>query len=240
MATARFKRVLLKLSGEVLAGERGYGYDPASAAAIAAEIKAVHEQGVQLAIVIGGGNIFRGVAGAAGGMNRSVADMVGMLATVMNSLMFRETLAEQGVCARVLSGVDVPKAAGLFTRERALAVLDQGDILILAGGTGNPYFTTDSAAALRCAETECEALLKATKVDGVYDTDPATNPDAKKIPELTHQEALTRGIRVMDPSAFSLCMDNNIPIIVFKLTEPGNIRRCIEGLPVGSLVKKGE
>ncbi len=240
MASPAYRRILLKLSGEVLAGAKGYGYDPASAADIAAEIKEVRDLGVQVAIVLGGGNIYRGVAGAAAGMNRSAADMVGMLATIMNSLLFRETLAGIGVSTRIMSGLDAPKAAELFIREKAIAYLEQGETLIFAGGTGNPYFTTDSAAALRCAETDCEALLKATKVDGIYERDPVAYPDARKLPEITHQEALSRGIRVMDPSAFSLCMDNAIPIIVFKVTEKGNIRRCIEGYPAGSLVKKGE
>lgn len=234
-----YKRILLKLSGEVLAGEKGYGYDPETAQTIAQEIKEVHELGVQIAIVLGGGNIFRGVAGAAQGFNRSTGDTVGMLATMINALLFKETLEASGMPARVLSATEMNKVSEYYIRERAIRHLEKSRITIMGGGTGNPYFTTDTAAALRAAEVDCDVLMKATKVDGVYESDPIINPDAKKLQSLTPQEALEKNIRVMDAAAFSLCMDNDIPIAVFKLMKKGNLRKCIEGQPVGSVVRKG-
>lgn len=235
-----YKRILLKISGEVLAGKRGYGIDSEIAKQIASEIKNVHDAGVQIAIVIGGGNIFRGVAAATEGLNRVACDTVGMLATVMNSIIFRESLQATGVEARVLSAIEIEKAAEFYIPQRAINHIKNGWVVLIAGGTGNPYFTTDTAAALRCAETQCDVLLKATKVDGIYDSDPVKNPDAIKLDYITHSEAISRNIRVMDATAFSLCMENSIPIIVFKLLESGNLRKLIEGQSVGSIVKKGE
>jgi uridylate kinase len=234
--TPVYKRILLKISGEALAGAAGYGIDPAVAAAIAAEIKEVHASGVQVGVVLGGGNIFRGVAGVAQGVDRTTGDIVGMLATVINSLLFKETLASAGLEARVLSAIKVEKAAEFFIAQRAIEHLESGRVVIMAGGTGNPYFTTDTAAALRCAETKAEVLFKATKVDGIYTDDPAKNPLAVKIPSLTHEEALAKNLRIMDATAFSLCMENNIPIVVFKLSQAGNLRKCVEGRSVGSIV----
>jgi uridylate kinase len=236
---SRYKRILLKMSGEALAGERGFGVDSEIMKQVASEIKIIHKMKVQVAVVIGGGNFFRGGAAEADGMNRADADMVGMLATIMNSLLFKESLEEAGVQTRVFSAIKVEKAAEFYTPKRAINHLNKGRIIIIAGGTGNPYFTTDTAAALRCAEIKCDAMLKATKVDGVYDSDPAKNPNAVKIDSITHYEALNRNIRVMDATAFSMCMENSIPIIVFKLLEPGNLKKCIEGKKVGSIVKMG-
>jgi uridylate kinase len=207
--------------------------------AIASEIKEVCEVGVQVAVVLGGGNIFRGVAGAMKGVDRATGDTVGMLATVINSLLFKESLRRAGAEAQVLSATRMDKVAELLTVERATELFSQGAIVICAGGTGNPFFTTDTAAALRCAELRCGALLKATKVDGIYDSDPVTNPNAVKLHSLTHEEALARNLRIMDAAAFSLCMENQIPIVVFKLTERGNLRKCVEGQSVGSIVRKG-
>ena len=234
-----YKRILLKLSGEALAGKAGYGIDSGIIKQIASEVTDVHKAGVQIAIVIGGGNIFRGVSAAAKDFDRTTADTVGMLATVINSLLFKETLKAFGVEAAVLSAIAMEKAAQFYTPERACKHLEKGRIIIIAAGTGNPYFTTDTAAALRCAEIQCDVLLKATKVDGIYDSDPAKNPHAVKLDCITHKEALEKGLRIMDATAFSLCMENAIPVIVFKL-ESGNLRRCIEGHPVGSMVKKGD
>lgn len=232
----KYKRVLLKLSGEALAGEQGYGIDSSITTRLASEIKEIHDAGVQVAIIIGGGNIFRGVAGAANGMNRVAADSIGMLATLINSLTFKESLLAAGVETRVLSAVKIEDSAEYYIPERAMAHLNHGRVVIIAGGTGNPFFTTDTAAALRCAETQCEVLFKATKVDGIYDKDPAVHSDAVKLDNLNHIDALNKGIKVMDATAFSLCMDNRIPIVVFKLLKDGNLRKCIEGEPVGSTV----
>ncbi len=235
-----YKRILLKLSGEALAGDKGFGIDASVLNWVAGEIKAIHELGTEIGIVLGGGNMFRGVAGAAQGINRTTGDTVGMLATIMNSLMVADVLTRNGMDARVLTAVEMEKVAELFTCRRAEEHFSSGRIVIIAGGTGNPFFTTDTAAALRCAEIGANVLLKATKVDGVYDSDPAHNPDARKIDTISHAEALRRNLRVMDPAAFALCMDNHIPIVVFKLMEPGNLRKCIEGKTVGSTVTKGE
>jgi uridylate kinase len=234
----KYRRVLLKLSGEALAGEAGFGIDPAVCQSIASEIKTVTTAGVQLAVVIGGGNIFRGESTAATGMSRTAADAVGMLATAVNSLLLREYLRAADVPACVLSATLLEKACGLFTADKAKRRLEKGEVVIIAGGTGNPFFTTDTAAALRCAEVGAEAILKATKVDGVYDSDPAKNPQAKRFASLTHEEALRRNLKVMDATAFSFCITQSIPIIVFKLT-PGNIVKVLEGQPVGSMVTKG-
>jgi uridylate kinase len=234
-----YKRILLKLSGEALAGSRGYGIDSAILGQVAAEVKSVHAQGVQVAVVIGGGNIFRGLSGASLGIDRVAGDNAGMLATVINSIMFAEALRHCTIEARVLSAIRIDKAAEYYTPQAAIRYMENGCVTLLAGGTGNPFFTTDTAAALRCAETKCDVFLKATKVDGIYDSDPVKNPRAVKITSLTHQEAIQRNIQVMDTTAFSLCMNSSITIIVFKLLEPGNLAKCIQGLPVGSLVTKG-
>jgi len=231
-----YRRVLLKLSGEALAGTRGFGIDPDVLDQIAAECKEVAGLGVELAIVIGGGNIFRGVAGASAGMDRASADYMGMLATAMNSLAIQDALESMGVQTRVQSAIAMQQIAEPYIRRRAMRHLEKGRIVIFAAGTGNPYFTTDTTAALRAAEIGAEVILKATKVDGVYDADPRKVPNAKKFTQLTHLEALSRRLQVMDATALSLCMDNGLPIIVFDLNQRGNILRAIQGEPVGTLV----
>jgi uridylate kinase len=233
-----YRRILLKLSGEVLAGAKGFGIDTEIVDRIVAEIAEVHAAGVQIGIVIGAGNIFRG--GEAKDLNRSAADTIGMVATVINSLFLKERLEKIGCKSRVMSAMPIPKAAEYFVAESAIAALESGSVVIIAGGTGNPFFTTDTAAALRCAEIQADILFKATKVDGVYDSDPAKNPTAKRFSTITHAEALAKNLRVMDATALSLCMENNIPIMVFKLLERGNLRKCVEGLPIGTIVHKGE
>jgi uridylate kinase len=233
-----FKRVLLKLSGEAFLGEGGGCFDPVIVNQIADEIKEVHEAGVGMGIVIGGGNIYRGASGDH--IGRAEGDAIGMLATAINSLVLGEFLARRGIDVRVLSAIDIPKTAELFTSRRGLRHLAKNRIVIIAGGTGNPFFTTDTAAALRCLELQAEVILKATKVDGIYDSDPVKNPGAKKFGFLTHAEALRKNLKIMDAAAFSLCMEHGVPIIVFKLLERGNLRKCIEGLPIGTIVKKGE
>jgi len=237
-AKIAYRRVLIKLSGEALAGSRGFGIDESVLGDVAAQIAQVCEAGVQTGIVLGGGNIFRGLAAAAAGLDRPTGDMVGMLATVMNSLLLKESLCRAGVKTRVLSAIRIDTAAEFYTVQRARSYLEGGYAVIVAGGTGNPYFTTDTAAALRCAEMKCDVLMKATKVDGIYESDPIKNPAAKKIHSLTHEEALVRNLHIMDATAFSLCRDNNIPIIVFKLSRPGSLLKCIRGKSVGSIVTK--
>lgn len=235
-----YKRILLKISGEALSGERGFGIDNEVIRRIASEIQSAHSAGVEIAMVIGGGNILRGVEAADKGFNRTASDTVGMLATVINSLLFKESLCDAGVEARVLSAIKIEKAAEFYIPQRAINHMNNRRVVIIAGGTGNPYFTTDTAAALRCIETQCDVFLKATKVDGIYDSDPIKNADAVKLSAITHSEALKRNLRIMDATAFSLCMENNVPIIVFKLLEPGNLKKCIEGHQIGSIVNKGE
>ena len=232
-----YKRVLLKISGEALAAKNGFGFDPAKVNQIADEIKEIHDAGVEMGIVMGAGNIFRG--GTAEGIDRAAGDMIGMLATAINSLVLREYLENRGIDSRVLSAIDIPKAAEFFSSRRALHHLEKNRVVIIAGGTGNPYFTTDSAAALRCLEIRAEVLLKATKVDGIYDSDPVKNPAAKRFDSLTHSQALEKNLKIMDATAFSLCMEHAVPIIVFKLLEPGNLQKVIEGIPLGTIVKKG-
>jgi len=232
----KYRRILLKLSGEALAGTRGYGIDPDTLETIARECKAVADLGVQLAIVIGGGNIFRGVAGASGGMDRASADYMGMLATVMNSLAIQDAMEKMGVQTRVQSAIGMQQIAEPYIRRKAMRHLEKGRIVIFAAGTGNPYFTTDTTAALRAAEIGAEIILKATRVDGVYDADPKTTPGAKKFEQLTHLDALSRRLHVMDATALSLCMDNSLPIIVFDLGTSGNILRAVHGEAVGTLV----
>lgn len=237
---ARYGRILLKLSGEALAGSRGYGIDPATLEMVAREIAGVTQLGVQVALVIGGGNIFRGVAGAASGMDRSSADHMGMLATVINALAVQDALESVDVDSRVLSAITMRQIAEPYIRRRALRHLDKGRVVIFAAGTGNPYFTTDTAAALRAAEVGADVIMKATKVDGVYDSDPNTNPDAQRFETLTHYDALARKLKVMDATALSLCMDNDLPIVVFDINAEGNIRRVVEGENVGTTVTSAD
>ena len=237
MAKYRYKRVLLKLSGEALLGDAGYGIDPEVLQSLAAQIKPVAEAGVQIAIVVGGGNIFRGIAASAEGMDRAQADYIGMLATVMNSLALQEALEGQGVFTRVMSAIDMQQIAEPYIRRRAIRHIEKGRVVIFAAGTGNPYFTTDTTAALRALEISAECIMKATKVDGVYDADPVTNPDATKFDELPYIEVLNRGLKVMDTTAISLCMDNDLPILVFNMETTGNIERALMGEPVGTIVR---
>ncbi|MDI6900408.1 MAG: UMP kinase [Anaerosomatales bacterium] len=235
----RYERVLLKLSGEALMGDAGYGIDPKVLEALAEQIKAVSALGVQIAIVVGGGNIFRGLAASARGMDRAQADTIGMLATVMNSLALQDVLESKGVYTRVMSAIEMQAVAEPYIRRRAIRHLEKGRVVIFAAGTGNPYFTTDTTAALRALEIGAECIMKATKVDGVYDDDPVTNPDAVKFDELPYIEVLNRGLRVMDNTAISLCMDNDLPIIVFNLEREGNIERALKGESVGTIVRGG-
>ena len=224
-----YRRVLLKISGEALMGEQNYGIDVNVARSVAEELKAVHELGVQVAVVVGGGNIFRGVSKSAGNMDRSSADYIGMLATVMNAVVLQDALEKIHVDTRVLSAVDIPQLAESFIRRRAVRHLEKGRVVIFAAGTGNPYFTTDSAAALRALEIKADIILKATKVDGVYSADPVIDATAELFNEITYRQVLEKELKVMDASAISLCMDNNLPIIVFNMRESGNIRRVVLG-----------
>lgn len=235
----KYRRVLLKLSGEALEGSGASGLDPAVLEGIAAQIKACCALGVQVGVVIGGGNIFRGLAGAAGGMNRSVADAMGMLATVINCLALQDALQRAGQPASTLSAVELGGMAERFSRRRALRALEAGEVILLGGGTGNPYFTTDTAAALRALEIGAEVMLKATKVDGVYDKDPVLHPDAVRFPRLTYSEVLARQLRVLDLTAVTLCRDNKLPLVVFDMTAEGNILRVVRGEAIGSEVVDG-
>jgi len=228
---SRYKR------GEALAGKLGYGIDPDIIRAIAVEIRGIVDLGVQVAIVIGGGNIFRGVAASSMGMDRASADYMGMLATVMNSLALQDALEKAGVITRVQSAIEMQEIAEPYIRRRAVRHLEKGRVVIFGAGTGNPFFTTDTAASLRAIEIGAEIILKATKVDGVYDADPATNRDAVKYDQLTYLDVLKQGLQVMDSTATSLCMDNNLPILVFDLTTSGNIERVVCGDQIGTLVK---
>jgi uridylate kinase len=231
-----YKRVLLKLSGEALMGDTGFGIDAVVVARIADEVKEVHDLGVEVALVIGGGNIFRGLDSRAQRMDRVAADHMGMLATLINSLAVQDALEQSGVVTRVLSAIEMRAVAEPYIRRRAIRHLEKRRVVILAAGTGNPYFTTDSAAALRAMEVKAEVLLKATRVDGVYTADPRTDPAATKIDRIRYLEVLERGLKVMDTTAISLCMDNALPIVVFNLTERGNIRRVVTGEKIGSIV----
>ncbi|HEU0264839.1 MAG TPA: UMP kinase [Geobacterales bacterium] len=237
MGTTSYQRVLLKLSGEALAGDQGYGISPEILAGIAAQVKEVVDAGVQLALVIGGGNIFRGVAASAKGMDRASADYMGMLATMINSLAMQDALEQIGVDTRVQSAIAMQEVAEPYIRRRAMRHLEKGRVVIFGAGTGNPYFTTDTAASLRAMETGAQVILKGTKVDGVYSADPKKDPSAVRYPHLTYLEVLQRGLQVMDATATSLCMDNNLPIIIFDITTPGNICRVIFGEEIGTLVK---
>jgi uridylate kinase len=231
-----YKRILLKLSGEALMGEQPFGIDPAITTQIAHEISEIQDLGVQTAIVIGGGNLFRGLAASAVGMDRATGDYMGMLATVINALALQDALEHQGVLTRVASAIEMRAVAEPFIRRRAVRHLEKGRVVIFAAGTGNPYFTTDTAASLRAMEMKADVLLKATKVDGIYTADPMTNSDAEKYDRISYLQVLERGLKVMDATAISLCMDNKLPIVVFNLRTAGNMRRVIMGEPVGTTV----
>lgn len=233
---AKYRRILLKLSGESLAGEGSYGIDPAVVSGIADEVRDVHEHGCEISIVVGGGNIFRGLAAAELGMERSTADYMGMLATVLNSLALQDALEKLDVPTRVLSALDIREIAEPYIRRRATRHLEKRRVVIFAAGTGNPYFTTDTAASLRAMEVGAELLLKATRVDGVYTADPEKDPAAKRYSFLTYKQVLNDGLRVMDATAISLCMEHRLPIIVFDGTQPGNILRAVRGEEIGTLV----
>ena len=237
MAKPAFNRILLKLSGEALMGSQNYGIDTKVAEAVAREIKTVHELGIEIAIVVGGGNIFRGVSESAGNMDRAAADYIGMLATVMNAVVLQDALEQVDVYTRVMSAIDIPQLAEPFIRRRAVRHLEKKRVVIFAAGTGNPYFTTDSAAALRALEIEAEVILKGTKVDGIYSADPFKDPNATRFDKITFQEVLEKHLKVMDASAISLCMDNNLPIMVFDMRQSENIVKAVCGdLSIGTLV----
>jgi uridylate kinase len=232
----RYRRILLKLSGEALLGDRQYGVDPAFCTFIARQVAEVRSLGVEIGIVVGGGNIFRGLAAAAKGMDRATGDYIGMLATVMNALALQDALERVDVPTRVMSAIGMNEVAEPYIRRRAVRHLEKGRVVILAAGTGNPYFTTDTAAALRAVEIGAEVILKATKVDGVYDADPLTHPTAHRYDRLSYTELLRDRLKVLDATAVSLCMENDLPIIVFDLNQPDNIRRVALGEPVGTLI----
>jgi uridylate kinase len=234
----RYHRVLLKLSGEALMGSGSFGIDPEVVRILSDELASVHALGVELALVVGGGNIFRGVKAASAGMDRVSGDHMGMLATLINSLALQDQLEQRGIQTRVLSAIEIRQVAEPFIRRRAIRHLEKGRVIILAAGTGNPYFTTDSAAALRAMEVKAEVLLKATKVDGIFSADPVSNPEATKFPRITYREVLERNLKVMDATAISLCMDNKLPIVVFNIRQDGNIRRVIHGDSIGSVVSE--
>jgi uridylate kinase len=234
----RYKRVLLKLSGEALLGEKTFGIDRAFTDYLAQEIRGIHDLGLEIAAVVGGGNIFRGVSDSAHGMDRISADHMGMLATVINGLALQDALERARVFTRVLSAIEMREVAEPFIRRRAIRHMEKGRVVIFAGGTGNPYFSTDTAAALRAMEVKADIILKGTKVDGIYDADPAKNPRAKKFDHLTYIEVLQKGLRVMDTTAISLCMDNRLPIVVYDLKKKGNLRRVVMGEKIGTLVEE--
>ena len=240
MSGPYYKRVLLKLSGEALGGEQGYGIDPNTITAIAREVKQVVELGVELSLVIGGGNIFRGLAASSKGMDRASADYMGMLATMINSLAMQDALEKVGVDTRVQSAIAMAEVAEPYIRRRAIRHLEKGRVVIFGAGTGNPYFTTDTAASLRAMEIGADVILKGTKVDGVYSADPNKDRNATKYETLSYLEVLRKGLQVMDATAISLCMDNNLPIIVFDVTTDGNVVRVVNGERIGTLVKEGE
>lgn len=238
MPLPAYKRVVLKLSGEALAGDLGYGIDPKVISSVANQIKEIVELGVQVAVVVGGGNIWRGLSGSSKGMDRATADYMGMLATIMNSLAMQDGLEKVNVPTRVQTSIEMRQVAELYIRRRAIRHLEKMRVVIFAAGTGNPYFSTDTTAALRAAEIEAEVILMAkNKVDGVYSADPSLDPTAEKYDQLTFLEVLNKGLGVMDSTASSLCMDNSIPLIVFNISEEGNIRRAVMGDKIGTLVK---
>jgi uridylate kinase len=233
----KYHRVLLKLSGEALMGEAGYGIDPKVVDELADQVKHIVEDGIELAVTVGGGNIFRGMAGSAEGMERSQADYIGMLATCMNALALQDAFERKGIPTRVMSAIEMRQMCEPYIRRKAVRHLEKGRVIIFAAGTGNPYFTTDTTAALRACEIGAEALLKATKVDGIYDKDPVKYPDAVRFEKLSYLEVLAKELHVMDTTATSLCMDNNLPILVFNMTVPGNIARVLKGEDVGTTVQ---
>ena len=237
MSEPAFRRILLKLSGEVLMGEQPFGIDPAVATQIAKEIREIQELGVQTAVVIGGGNLFRGLAASAKGMDRATADYMGMLATVINALALQDALEHVGVVTRVATAIEMRAVAEPFIRRRAVRHLEKGRVVVFAAGTGNPYFTTDTAAALRAMEMKADVILKGTKVDGIYTADPMLDPEATKFQEISYLQVLGERLKVMDATAISLCMDNKLPIVVFNLRTAGNLRRVIMGDPVGTTVR---
>lgn len=234
----RFKRIVLKLSGEALAGPRGYGIDLDVVKMIAEEIREIHALGVETAVVVGGGNLWRGVQAQAAGMDRATADYMGMLATIINAMSLQDALEKLGVDTRVQTAIEMREIAEPYIRRRAIRHLEKGRVVIFAGGTGNPYFSTDTAAALRAAEIEAEVILMAKRVDGVYDSDPLSNPSAKRFTHLTYMEVIKRGLGVMDSTAASLCMDNGIPIVVFNLTKKGNVKKAVLGEEIGTQVRR--
>jgi len=236
-AAARYGRVLLKVSGEALMGSQPFGIDEAVVAAIADEIRGIHALKVEVAVVVGGGNIIRGLAASHRGIDRVIGDYMGMLATVINALALQDALEKRGVATRVQTAIDIREVAEPFIRRRAIRHLEKGRVVLFAAGTGNPFFTTDTAAALRANEIHADVLLKATKVDGLYDSDPEKNPGAILLPEVTYQEVLEKNLQVMDTAAISLCRDNDIPIVIFDLMTAGNIRRVVCGERIGSLVR---
>jgi uridylate kinase len=237
MSAPAYRRVLLKLSGEALMGEQTFGIDPAAATQIARDIGEVQQLGVQTGVVIGGGNLFRGLAASARGMDRATADYMGMLATVINALALQDALEQIGVTTRVASAIEMRAVAEPFIRRRDVRHLEKGRVVVFAAGTGNPYFTTDTAAALRAMEMKADVILKGTKVDGIYTADPMLHKDATKFEEISYLKVLEQGLTVMDATAISLCMDNKLPIVVFNLRTPGNLRRVIAGEPVGTTVR---
>jgi uridylate kinase len=234
-----YRRIVLKLSGEALAGDQGYGIDPPVLDRVGAEIREVIDLGVQVAIVIGGGNIFRGIAASAAGMDRATADYMGMLATIINALALQDALEKASLQTRVLSAIEMRAVAEPYIRRRAIRHLEKGRVVIFAAGTGNPFFTTDTAGALRAVEIGADVIVKATKVDGIYSADPKKDPTARRIERVSYIEVLNQGLGVMDTTAISLCMDNKLPIVVFDLTRAGNIKRLVLGEPVGSIVSSG-
>jgi uridylate kinase len=236
MSKPKYQRVLIKLSGQALQGDQGYGISPQTLEVFAKEIVELQESGIEIAIVIGGGNIFRGVAGSTAGMDRASADYMGMLATVINALALQDAIEKFGVATRVQTALEIKEVAEPYIRRRAMRHLEKKRVVIFAAGTGNPYFTTDTAASLRAMECHAEVILKATNVDGVYDDDPEKNPEARRYDRLTYIDVLSKNLRVMDSTAVSLCMDNDLPIIVFDLNRPGNMKRVIDGQDLGTWI----
>lgn len=232
----KFKRVILKVSGESLAGPEKHGYDPATLEDFAAQLAEIRNSGVELAVVVGGGNLWRGIKGAKGGMDRVNADFMGMLATVMNALALRDALQKAGCTCQVLSAIEMQRVVPMYSRDKAVEALSNGDIVIFAGGTGNPFFSTDTCAALRAAEIKAEAILMAKTIDGVYDSDPKLNPNAKKFSSLSFTEILEKDLKVMDSTAASMCRDNSIPLVVFDASQPGNMLRAARGEAIGTIV----
>ena len=236
MTSPAYRRVLLKLSGEALVGDEAFGIDSDIAEQLANEIAEIRALGVEIAVVIGGGNIFRGLAASARGMDRATADYMGMLATVMNALALSDALERHGAATRVVTAIEMREVAEPYVRRRALRHLEKGRVVVFAAGTGNPYFTTDTAAALRAMEIRADVILKGTKVDGVFTSDPMIDPSATRLDKISHMQVIEQGLKVMDSTAISLCMDNGMPIVIFNLRTPGNLRRAVFGEPVGSLV----